>query len=88
MNTPKCSVCRRPISTDCDYKNRCPHNPTFLGFKKMKIKQPNPKKHLYVSLVKSVFRILAGSLLFVDMIHLAGLLIIIAELLGIAEELV
>jgi hypothetical protein len=54
----------------------------------MKIKQPNPKKHLYVSLVKSVFRILAGSLLFVDMIHLAGLLIIVAELLGIAEELV
>ena len=54
----------------------------------MKFKQPNPKKHLYISLVKSVIRIVAGSMLFVDLIHLAGLLIIVAELLGIAEELV
>jgi len=88
MNSPKCSICRKPISTDCDYKHRCPHNPTFRGFKKMKFKQPNPKKHLYISLVKSVIRIVAGSMLFVDLIHLAGLLIIVAELLGIAEELV
>ena len=88
MNNPKCAVCRRPISADCDYKNRCPHNPTFRGFKKMKIKQPNPKKHLYISLVKSVIRILAGSMLFVDLWHLAGILLIVAEVLGIAEELV
>jgi hypothetical protein len=52
-----------------------------------KIKQPDPKKHLYISLVKSSIRILAGSVLFVDLIHLAGILIIVAELLGIAEEL-
>ena len=88
MNNPKCSVCRRPISTDCDYKNRCPHNPTFLGFKKMKIKQPNPKKHLYVSLVKSGFRIGAGIALVRGQLITAGALLIFAELLGIAEELV
>jgi hypothetical protein len=89
MIKTKCSICRNPISEDCDYKNRCPHNPTFRGFKKVKkIKQPDPKKHLYISLVKSGIRILAGSMLFVDLIHLAGILIIVAELLGIAEELV
>jgi hypothetical protein len=53
-----------------------------------KVKQPDPKKHLYISLVKSGIRILAGSMLFVDLWHLAGILIIVAEVLGIAEELV
>jgi hypothetical protein len=53
-----------------------------------KVKQPDPKKHLYISLVKSSIRILAGSMLFVDLWHLAGILIIVAEVLGIAEELV
>jgi hypothetical protein len=89
MTNPKCSVCRLPISADCEYNDQCPHNPVTHDIKKeMKIEHPNPKKHLYISLIKSVIRIIAGSMLFVDMLHLAGLLIIVAELLGIAEELV
>lgn len=45
------------------------------------------KKHFYISLVKSVVRIGAGAVLITGNIVVAGALIIIAELLGIAEEL-
>lgn len=49
---------------------------------------PDPIKHKYISFVKSGFRILAGiSLCFGDFV-LAGALVIVAELLGIAEEMV
>jgi hypothetical protein len=49
---------------------------------------PDPLKHKYISFVKSGFRILAGiSLCFGDFV-IAGSLLIVAELLGIAEELV
>jgi hypothetical protein len=51
------------------------------------MKQPDPSIHFKISIAKSILRIIAGSVLFVDMIHLAGILIILAELLGIAEEL-
>jgi hypothetical protein len=51
------------------------------------MKQPDPSMHFKISIAKSILRIAAGSVLFVDMIHLAGILIILAELLGIAEEL-
>ena len=49
---------------------------------------PDPKKHQQISFVKSGFRILAGAMLFIGQYALAGALIIVAELLGIAEELV
>ena len=49
---------------------------------------PDPLKHKYISFVKSGFRILAGvALCFGDFV-IAGSLLIVAELLGIAEELV
>ena len=49
---------------------------------------PDPLKHKYISFVKSGFRILAGiSLCFGEFI-IAGVLLIVAELLGVAEELV
>ena len=49
---------------------------------------PDPLKHKYISFIKSGFRILAGiSLCFGDFV-IAGSLLIVAELLGIAEELV
>jgi hypothetical protein len=49
---------------------------------------PDPLKHKYISFVKSGFRILAGvALCFGDLV-IAGSLLIVAELLGIAEELV
>lgn len=44
--------------------------------------------HFYVSMVKSAFRISAGAALVAGFIVTAGALFIIAELLGIAEELV
>jgi hypothetical protein len=44
--------------------------------------------HFYVSLAKSLIRIVAGGALLVGMIAEAGALLIIAEVLGIAEEMV
>lgn len=48
---------------------------------------PDPKLHLYISLVKSVIRIAAGAALITGHIAWAGGLLIAAEVLGIAEEL-
>ena len=49
---------------------------------------PDPKKHLYISIVKSIIRIGAGGCLIQGNFFFAGFLLIFAELLGIAEELV
>lgn len=46
------------------------------------------KGHFYASLVKSVLRIVAGGSLLYGTIWLAGLLLILAEILGIVEEVV
>jgi hypothetical protein len=45
------------------------------------------KRHFYISIVKSGVRIVAGFALMVGMWKTSGALFIIAELLGIAEEL-
>lgn len=50
--------------------------------------QPDPKKHLQISLVKSGCRILAAGGLVTGSLVFAGVLFIIAEVLGIVEELV
>jgi hypothetical protein len=44
--------------------------------------------HFFVSLVKSVIRILAGVSLIYGSILVCGALLIVAEVLGIVEELV
>jgi len=52
---------------------------------------PDPKKHQFISFIKSAWRIVAGGALCFhsnDVILLAGISIIIAEILGIIEELV
>ncbi len=52
---------------------------------------PDPKKHQYISFVKSSWRIIAGIALCYypnDLMVLAGASLIIAEILGIVEELV
>ena len=46
------------------------------------------KGHFYVSLVKSSIRILGGALLFFGNFAEAGICLIVAELLGIVEEIV
>jgi hypothetical protein len=50
--------------------------------------QPDAKKHLQISLIKSGVRVLAGVALIVGSPVAAGILLIIAEGLGVAEELV
>ena len=52
------------------------------------IKHPDPKKHQYISFVKSFFRIVAGFSLCFGEFAIAGGLFIVAEVLGIVEELV
>ena len=53
---------------------------------------PDPVKHKHISFVKSAFRILAGGALILVPMEMwttvAGILLIIAEVLGIAEEMV
>ena len=44
--------------------------------------------HFYVSLVKSVLRMFAGVVLIFGVLWAAGLLFILAEVLGVVEELV
>lgn len=44
--------------------------------------------HFYVSLVKSALRIFAGFNIVFNQLLIAGILIILAEILGIVEELV
>lgn len=46
------------------------------------------KGHFYVSLVKSALRVVAGIYLIQGSLMAAGLFIILAEVLGVVEELV
>ena len=49
---------------------------------------PNPERHRVISFIKSGIRIIAGLALIYGSYITAGLLFIIAEVLGIIEELV
>ena len=49
---------------------------------------PDPVKHKYISFVKSGLRIIAGAFLCYGLLWHAGSLLILAEILGIAEEVV
>jgi len=53
----------------------------------MQPKESHTNWHFYISLVKSGFRFGAGFALIFGKFPLAGALLIIAELLGIAEEI-
>ena len=55
---------------------------------KPEMKHPNAKRHLQISLVKSLARVWAGYLLMNFKFVYAGALLILAEVLGIFEELV
>lgn len=48
---------------------------------------PDPKIHLYLSLLKSMLRIIAGCALISQFFTVAGSVFIAAEVLGILEEL-
>ncbi len=49
---------------------------------------PDPKWHLRISLLKSLLRFGAGSYLILGQLWMAGILVILAEILGILEEIV
>ena len=49
---------------------------------------PDPKWHRNISFVKSVLRIIAGIALITSNFISAGILFILAEILGIVEEIV
>ena len=49
---------------------------------------PDPKWHLRISLLKSLLRFGAGFYLIIGNILMAGVLVIVAEVLGILEEIV
>ena len=52
------------------------------------MEHPDPKSHLKWSLLKSSLRILAGAVLVGQYVVMAGFLLILAEILGIVEEVV
>jgi hypothetical protein len=90
--TNKCDTCHQEIHLKCDWnQGRCPHVPPLIDIEKIKMNiQPKDtsKGHFYVSLAKSGLRILAGANLMFGHFYIAGLLLILAEVLGIVEELV
>jgi glycosyltransferase A (GT-A) superfamily protein (DUF2064 family) len=56
--------------------------------KNKKTQIPDPEKHLKLSLIKSAFRVLAGVSIVLGLVVIGGALLIAAEIIGIAEELV
>lgn len=81
----KCIICRKPYSPACDYnQGRCPHHKPMIEIQP----QDTSRGHFYVSLVKSALRIVAGGNLVLGNLFWAGTLLILAEVLGIVEELV
>lgn len=76
-----CQICGREYMPACDYQQgRCPHHPPLI--------KGNIMNHKNVSLIKSVIRIAAFCFLAYCAFQEAAVLLIIAESLGILEELV
>jgi len=53
----------------------------------MQPKESKSSRHFRISLIKSAFRIIAGAALAMGNLYIAGAILIVAELLGIVEEL-
>lgn len=83
----KCNICHNQYSPSCDWnQGRCPNHPPLI---KMNIQPKDTSKgHFYVSLAKSAIRIVAGGCLITGNLLMAGVCLIMAEVLGIVEELV
>ncbi len=81
----KCDTCGHQIHDDCNFnQGRCPHRKPMINIQP----KDTSRGHFYVSLVKSILRIGAGGCLIQGNLFFAGLLLILAEFLGILEELV
>ncbi len=80
-----CKTCGKEYTPECDYKQgRCPHHPPMINIQP----KDTSKGHFYVSLAKSFIRIGAGCWLMTGNLLMAGVCLILAEVLGIVEELV
>lgn len=81
----KCNTCRQEVQPNCDWnQGRCPHRKPMIEIQP----KDTSKGHFYVSIVKSAVRIAAGIALIMGAFVVTGALIILAEILGIVEELV
>lgn len=81
----KCTVCYKEYSPACDYRQgRCPHHPPMINIQP----KDTSRGHFYVSLVKSAIRIVAGACLIGGNLLMAGVCLIMAEVLGVVEEIV
>jgi hypothetical protein len=81
----KCNTCNKEYTPDCDYnQGQCPHHPPLLNIQP----KDTSRGHFYVSLVKSAIRIVAGACLIGGNLLMAGYCLIMAEMLGVVEELV
>ncbi len=81
----KCKTCNLEITENCNYnQGRCPHRKPMIEIQP----KDTSKGHFYVSLVKSAIRIVAGGCLITGNLLMAGVCLIMAEVLGIVEELV
>ena len=85
----KCQLCNKEYTSTCDYRQgRCPHHPPILGIKMEVQPKDTSKGHFYVSLLKSFIRIVAGVALINGLMFNAGVMLIVAEVLGVVEEIV
>ena len=81
----KCNTCNKEYTAECDHnQGRCPHHPPMLNIQP----KDTSKGHFYVSVCKSAVRIAAGAALIMGSLAVCGWLIILAEILGIVEEVV
>ena len=81
----KCNTCNKEVTESCDYnQGRCPHRKPMIDIQP----KDTSKGHFYVSLLKSFIRIVAGVALINGLMFNAGVMLIVAEMLGVIEEIV
>ena len=83
----KCTICGKDLDEDfsCNFnQGRCPHSAPMLNIQP---KDPS-KNHFNVSMIKSAVRIFAFLFLMTGSFIIAGALLILAEILGVIEEIV
>ena len=61
--------------------------PVLVKIKDMQPKESHTNWHFRISIFKSILRIIAGSALMAEYVETAGCFLIVAEILGIIEEL-
>lgn len=81
----KCNTCNKEITENCNYnQGHCPHRKSMIDIQP----KDTSKGHFYVSIVKSFIRIGAGCWLMTGNFLMAGVCLILAEILGVVEEIV